>query len=130
MSSGVYDVESVAKILGVHNRTVLRFINSGKLKATKVGRQWRIKRTDLDELIGEDKPHGEIKTSLVVDIPLESEDDYSRIHNTLFAAINSSDSSRVDLIFNRNEMSLRITAWGNLELINNITGLLSNLIRR
>ncbi|MFC1630200.1 helix-turn-helix domain-containing protein [Patescibacteria group bacterium] len=40
-------VEEVAKILRVSVRTVARYIESGKLKASKIG-VWRIKAHDLD----------------------------------------------------------------------------------
>lgn len=36
--------------------TVFRWIKSGKLKAFKVGKQYRIKQEDLDHFIQESKP--------------------------------------------------------------------------
>jgi len=46
----LYTTNEVAEILKVHKRTIFRYIESGKLKATKIG-QWRIKKEDLDKLI-------------------------------------------------------------------------------
>ena len=40
-------IEEVAEILRVSSRSVNRYIESGRLKASKLG-VWRIKRSDLD----------------------------------------------------------------------------------
>ena len=40
-------IEEVATILRVHTRTVTRYIESGRLKASKLG-VWRIKQSSLD----------------------------------------------------------------------------------
>lgn len=42
-------LKQAAKILGVHWKTVYNHVVSGKLKAYKIGRQWRIKPEDLTE---------------------------------------------------------------------------------
>ena len=46
----LYTLPEVAEILKVSRKSVYRYIQSGKLKATKVG-QWRIKQSDLDKLL-------------------------------------------------------------------------------
>ena len=43
-------IEEVAKILRVSTRSVTRYIESGKLKASKIG-VWRIKVLDLKEFL-------------------------------------------------------------------------------
>jgi excisionase family DNA binding protein len=48
----LYTVVEVASILKVHQLTVVRNIKNGKLKAVKVFGNWRIKKSDLDKLIG------------------------------------------------------------------------------
>jgi excisionase family DNA binding protein len=40
-------IEEVAEILRISTRTVIRYIDSGKLKASKIG-VWRIKQSDVD----------------------------------------------------------------------------------
>jgi len=42
----LFTIEEVAKILRVSGRSVTRYIESGKLKASKIG-VWRIKESDL-----------------------------------------------------------------------------------
>jgi len=43
-------IKEVAEILRVSERSVNRYIESKKLKASKIG-QWRIKQSDLDEFL-------------------------------------------------------------------------------
>jgi len=45
-------IEEIAKILRVHTRTVTRYIESGRLKASKLG-VWRIKQSDLNAFLEE-----------------------------------------------------------------------------
>lgn len=49
----LYTLQEVAKILKVSERTLYRWIKDGKLKAHKVGRNWRVKEEDLKKLKGE-----------------------------------------------------------------------------
>jgi len=46
-----YTIEEVAKMLKVVYLTVYRWIHDGKLKAYKVGKQYRIKNKDLERFI-------------------------------------------------------------------------------
>ena len=48
-------VEQVAQILQVHWQTVLTYIKSGKLKALKLGRGYRIDPKDLEAFIENNK---------------------------------------------------------------------------
>lgn len=46
-----YSIEEVAKTLKVAYLTVYRWIQAGKLSAYKAGKQYRIKKTDLDTFL-------------------------------------------------------------------------------
>ena len=46
-----YSIEEVAKMLKVAYLTVYRWIQSGKLVAYKAGKQYRIKKDDLDSFM-------------------------------------------------------------------------------
>ncbi len=46
-----YTIEEVAKMLKVVYLTVYRWIQDGKLRAYKAGKQYRINKTDLDRFI-------------------------------------------------------------------------------
>lgn len=43
--------EQVAQILQIHPFTVLKFIKQGKLKASKLGRVYRIRRSDVEKFL-------------------------------------------------------------------------------
>lgn len=46
-----YSIDEVATTLKVAYLTVYRWIQGGKLKAIKAGKQYRIKKEDLDKFI-------------------------------------------------------------------------------
>lgn len=50
MKEKLLTVKEVAAYLRVSERSVLRYIEAGKLKASKVG-WWRIKQSDLDNFL-------------------------------------------------------------------------------
>ncbi|NMA74093.1 MAG: helix-turn-helix domain-containing protein [Bacteroidales bacterium] len=47
----IYTVEEIAKHLNLTTRTIYTYIRSGKLKALKVGREYRIRQRDLEEFL-------------------------------------------------------------------------------
>ena len=54
-------IKEVAKYLRVSERSVNRYIESGRLKASKIG-QWRIKESNLEEFLNKysNKKHAKI----------------------------------------------------------------------
>ena len=48
----LYSVDQVAERLGLHVRTVRAYVRDGRLKATRIGKQYRIGRTDLEAFTG------------------------------------------------------------------------------
>lgn len=56
MSEKLYSVEEVARLLGLHVRTVRGYIRSGRLKAVRIGKQYRIAPADLERLTGRTLP--------------------------------------------------------------------------
>ena len=52
MSEEVYTVEQFAERLKLHPKTVLRFIRDGRLRAVKVGKSYRILRTEMEAMTG------------------------------------------------------------------------------
>jgi len=68
MSEELYTVEQFAERLKLHPKTVLRFIREGRLRATKVGRSYRIQRAELEAFGGlapQDRPAAARVTSIV-----------------------------------------------------------------
>lgn len=52
MSEELYTVERAAARLGLHGKTVLRAIREGRLRATRIGKAYRITKSDLDAFAG------------------------------------------------------------------------------
>ncbi len=46
-----YSIEDVATLLSVSDKTIRRWIKSGELVAHRIGRQWRISKTDLNTFL-------------------------------------------------------------------------------
>ena len=44
-------LQEVSEILNVHYRTVLNWINEGKLEAVKTGRLWRVSQEQLNTFL-------------------------------------------------------------------------------
>ena len=51
MQENILTPEQVAKILQVHQFTVLKFIKQGRLKASKLGRVYRIRESDIESFL-------------------------------------------------------------------------------
>jgi len=47
----VYTIEEIVDILQVTRRTVYNYIKSGRLKAVKIGKYWRVTAKALDEFL-------------------------------------------------------------------------------
>ena len=53
-----YTIYEVADLLHFHHKTIRRMIASGELLARKYGKQWRIRKVDLEEFT---KPTNAVK---------------------------------------------------------------------
>lgn len=129
-------------MLGMHHKTIRKFINEGKLRANKVGKQWRISSHDLSLFMEDndvsvksknesentaieitmgdiDSKISKINISTVIDIMDVDNEGYRRISNTLLALMNSRDSkmnnSNLNLKYYEKERNLKILLWGDLE---------------
>ena len=59
MSTQWLKVEDIARELDLHVNTVRGWIRDGKLKATRVGRDYRIKREDYEKFLQERTTHND-----------------------------------------------------------------------
>jgi excisionase family DNA binding protein len=90
--SDLYTVERVATLLGLHIKTVRGYVRDGKLKATRVGKSYRIARADLEAFVGapvEPQPprrQRRVDVSTVVQIDALSRDLADRITTMITAA--------------------------------------------
>ena len=153
MEDKFYNIEQVAEILDVHHKTVRKFIKDGKLRANKLGKQWRISKNDLDLFtnnkdsavdIGSSKNDEEIefennyykseednviKVSSVVNIEYINEEEYIRTSNMLLSVMNCNDENlignRINMKYSKNEKRLRIMLWGSIDVVKDLLDVIS-----
>lgn len=141
MEHTYYSVSKVAQMLGIHEKTVQRYIREGKLRATKVGKVWRISGHNLSVFMnGDDAPiksktankpaKNKINVSSVIDIDVESMDEAMMLINMLTAALNSKPThmgrSTMNAQFIEPESKVRVMLYGNVEFTENIMWVLNN----
>lgn len=85
MSEEIYTVEQFAERLKLHPKTVLRFIREGRLRAVKVGRAYRILRSDMEAMTGRVRPQSPAGVSVtsIVDMAEVSPERAEQLGRTL-----------------------------------------------
>lgn len=117
MGSAVYSAEQVADILGLHVRTVRGYVRDGRLKAVRVGKQYRIAERDLRAFTGgsadETASVPRVRVSAIVHV-----DDVDRLtmdrlttHVNAAAMGNSGSSTQLDLHSTYDESAGRLTVF-------------------
>jgi excisionase family DNA binding protein len=120
MSTQLYTADEVAGLLNLHVKTIRRYLRDGRLKARRIGKEYRITRADLDAFAGEtgtaDAPVARTRhviASSIVDIDVISPDESHRITTMIMASLNSrkgeADFPRVDSIHYPEQAKLRVT---------------------
>jgi excisionase family DNA binding protein len=149
MDSNLYTVDEIAGLFHLHTRTVRRFIKEGRLKASKIGGQWRIREQDLREIIGEepqiqkssDEIEGlvqgkallseKIQVSTVIDILVVDRDEADRLSNCFIAVLNCKDpdygNAKYNYIYYEAEKKGRFILWGKPKFIEKMLGLISEI---
>lgn len=83
----IHTVDQAAQFLGLHAKTVLRMIKDGRLRATRIGKAYRIADRDLRALAGGSMRGEGARASCVVEIPDIAVEQSSRITTALQAAL-------------------------------------------
>jgi excisionase family DNA binding protein len=136
-----YSVDQVAELLGLHGRTVRTYVRDGRLKAVRIGRQYRIARSDLHRFTGESTrqsaqdstdPIGPVEVSSIVHVEAISPSTAHRLVSAVMAAIGQraeQDRLRVESIYDEERARLRLVVLGTpsttadvLILIQTLTG--------
>ena len=116
----LFTVEEVAGRLNLHVKTVRRFIREGRLPAKRIGKEYRITRSALDEFAGTPADSGTVPiprtrhvlVSSIVDVDAISPEDSQRITTLIMAGLNARsgepDFPRVDSLYDADRGRLRI----------------------
>jgi excisionase family DNA binding protein len=136
----LYTVERVAELLNLHVKTVRGYVRSGRLKARRIGKQYRIPREDLEEFTGTsliDKPPAVARTrhvivSAIVDADAVPPEVADRISTTVMAGLNAKrgegDAPRVDVIYFPEQGKLRITITAPPDVTTSLLRLVNALL--
>ena len=139
MSSHLYTVDQVAERLTLHAKTVRRYIREGRLKARRIGKEYRVTRADLNEFAGEAEPDPVVRTrqvtvSSIVDVDAIAPGDSHRVTTMIMASLNSRrgepDFPRVDTIYYEERGRLRVTITANPMLTCELIGMINMLTER
>jgi excisionase family DNA binding protein len=120
-------VDQVARQLGMHVRTVRRYLREGTLKGVRIGKQYRVSPADLAALTGQ-HPSGaqapirllrHVEASAVVQVDAISPNDAIRIANGIGGAVQGCNRStntplRVDTVYDEGRARLKIIIVGDL----------------
>lgn len=93
MSEEFYTVDQSAQRLALHPKTVLRLIHEGRLRATRIGKAYRVLRSDLDAFAGvaparaAHRAEPRARVTAITDIADLSPDQATRLANALQAAL-------------------------------------------
>ncbi len=130
MIKDYYTVEQISSMLNIHPKTIQRYIREGKLRATKIGKGWRITGHDLSaftEINSCEAPTSVNQTehsiiaSSVIDIIVYGKEDAIRIMNMLTASLNTKPSeygqSSMQSQYIERENMVRITLWGGIRFM-------------
>jgi excisionase family DNA binding protein len=119
MPKELYSVEQVAERLGLHVKTVRGYVREGRLKAVRIGKQYRIAQEDLEALTGRPQPAPEpvrrtrhIEVSSIVEIDAISPESANRLTVSMMAA---AQGVRVEAIYNRERGHMKIILVGSME---------------
>jgi len=129
MSNNMYSVEQVADRLGLHVRTVRNYVREGRLKAVRIGKQYRIAAEDLAAMTGrpassfEPEPvrrERHVEVSSIVEIDAISPESATRLTNLLIGVANSrgqsDDPLRVETIYDEARGRMKVILVGSMDM--------------
>ncbi len=137
MSKDLYSIVDVAALLGLHVKTVRNYIHEGRLQSTRVGKQFRIARADLDAFTGGALNSGqpvlapvETEVSSVVEINGINSANAQRISNVITAVAkgrNESQALNIHAVHYPNSARLKLIIHGSLSTTSALLGMIETL---
>lgn len=124
-SQDLLSIFEIAKRLKLHVKTVRNYVREGRLKAVRIGKQYRIARADLEAFTGFPLPltnserakrQRRVGASCVVEIDAISPESASDIGSSLKAFAHRSeagdDEVRIETIYDREIGHLKVMLFG------------------
>ena len=144
MTPPLYTIERVAELLNLHVKTVRAYVRSGRLKATRIGKSYRITRADLEAFAGTsaiDLPATTTQAqarhvilSSIVDADGVTREVADRISTLLMSALNSrrggGSEVRADVIYYPEQSKLRVTITGSPDIAASLVRVVTSLLEQ
>jgi len=122
--SGFLSIDQVAERLGLHVRTVRRYVREGRLGAVRIGKQYRVAREALDALTGRpaavaaDAPAARhIEVSIIMHVDGVDGETAARVSSGLMAAVNGRPEEavplRIDTVYDPARARLKVILNGS-----------------
>lgn len=138
MSKEMLTVERTAELLDLHVRTVRRYVREGKLKALRIGKQYRITPEDLEAFVGRPiqrpepvRRHRHLDVSAVVHVDVVSPTLAERVTNMLMAAVKSPDVDheplRLETVYDLGRGRLKVILSGSVSRTSDMLNLIAKL---
>ena len=131
----LYSLEQVAERLGLQVRTVRSYVRSGRLKAIRIGKQYRVTRESLEDLTGPAPlavpRHRHVEVSSVIQVDAVSQETAGRVTNHLAGAAKAAQEGsalRVEAIYDEERSQLKVIVIGSLLNAANVFRLLGALL--
>lgn len=125
MQKDLYSVTEVAEMLGMHVKTVRNYVRDGRLKSTRIGKQYRIAKADLESFAGgavsathRVQAPRSMEVSSILQIDSIGPEDSNRLSNALVGAAKGSHEEqplRVEAIYYPDKDRLKIIISGSIE---------------
>jgi len=136
VDQALYTVEEAAAALKLHVKTVRRYLREGRLKGTRVGKQYRIARADFDAFAGSAatvEPAGRrtrhVEVSSVVQVDAIGADAASRVTNGVLAATRGRRDDdaplRIDTLYDEERARLKVIITGSAATTATLLGLIN-----
>jgi excisionase family DNA binding protein len=127
VSQELYSVEQVAERLGLHVKTVRNYVRDGRLKAVRIGKQYRVARGDLEALTGQPveaftrdsvAAHRHVEVSSIVEIDGVDRDTADRVMTMLTSLGNGrrqgDEPLRIETIYDPTRARFKVIVVGGL----------------
>jgi excisionase family DNA binding protein len=138
MTKDLYSIVEVATLLGLHVKTVRNYIREGRLQSTRVGKQYRIARADLDAFTGGALSAGqaaqsplETEVSSVVEVNGINSANAQRISRLLTAVPSGRQENqalRIQAVHDESRARLKVIILGSLDATSALLGMLEQLV--
>jgi excisionase family DNA binding protein len=139
MSQQLFTVEQVAQSLNLHVRTIRNYVRAGRLKAARIGKQYRIARSDLEAFTGGSGPAiserlAEMFATTVVQIEGISQHSATRLTALLTGAAKAHHSDEgplnVSTVYDEERECLRVViASSDLRATTDVIGMIATIAK-